>query len=398
MTTSRSSAAHAAHRIPGGASTRSKCAAALWGEGASPEMPTHYVRAAGCRVTLADGRELIDLTMALGAVALGYAHPEVTERMVAALRAGPVSALSHPLEGELAERLCAVVPCAEMVRFHKSGAEGVAAAVRIARTATGRAHIVASGYFGWLDWSSDAAGVPVGAQVDVTAVPSHDLPALEAAVARHAHDLAAIVIEPVVDHAPDPSWLARARALATQHGAVLVFDEIKTGTRVHAGGYQAVSGVIPDLAVFGKALANGAPLSAVVGRRAVMEAAQRTWISSTLAGETSALAAACAVLDVAEREHLPERLAATGMRLRVAAESAFSGVDPQGVTLAGIAPFFLLRFDDPSRERAWLAALVRHGVICKRGAYNFAALAHDDATCTRVAEAFAAAAAEIVSA
>ena len=178
---------------------------------------------------------------------------------------------------------------------------------------------MASGYFGWLDWSNDVAGVSPTARADATLVPSHDAGALERAVAEHAPDLAAILLEPVVEHAPAPGWLARARTLATQHGAVLIFDEIKTGVRTHAGGWQAVSGVVPDVAVFGKALANGAPLSAVVGRRAVMEAASRTWISSTLAGEASALAAALAVLDVAEREGLPDRLAITGRRLRRAA-------------------------------------------------------------------------------
>ncbi len=385
-------AARAARLIPGGASTGSKRPSALWGDDAT-DLPTHFVRAHGCRVTLADGRELIDLTMALGSVALGYAHPEVTERMTEALRNGPVSALVHPLEGLLAERLCDVIPCAEQVRFLKTGAEGVAAALRIARTATGRSHVVASGYFGWLDWSSDAGGVPSGARADVTRTPPNDVAALERAASEHAHDLAAIVIEPVVDHAPDSAWLARARALTTQLGAVLIFDEIKTGVRTHLGGYQVVAGVTPDVAVFGKALSNGASLAAVVGRRSVMEAASRTWISSTLAGEASALAAACAVLDVAERERLPERLAHAGLRLANAAREALAKVE--GATVQGIAPMFAIHFALEAQQRAWLAALVRHGVIAKRGAYNFTALAHDDATCAQVERAFHVAATEI---
>lgn len=387
-------AARAAHRIPGGASTGSKRPEALWGDECAG-LPTHYVRANGCRVTLADGRELIDLTMGLGSVALGYAHPEVTDRMIAALRDGAVSALAHHLEGELAERLCTLIPCAEQVRFLKTGAEGVAAAVRIARTVTGRSHVVASGYFGWLDWSSDAAGVPQRARADVTRIPPHDVAALERAAAEHAHDLAAIVLEPVVEHAPDPIWLARARALASQLGAVLIFDEIKTGIRTHLGGYQAVAAVTPDLAVFGKALANGASLSAVVGRRAIMEVATRTWISSTLAGESSALAAACAVLDVAEREQLPARLARTGARLADAARAALAASNARDAVVQGIAPMFFVRFAHEIQQRAWLAALVRHGVIAKRGAYNFAALAHDDATCDEVERAFHEAAREI---
>jgi glutamate-1-semialdehyde 2,1-aminomutase len=392
-TTPGALAARAAQRIPGGTSTGSKRPAALWGAD-DTGLPTHYARAAGCRVTLPDGRELVDLTMALGAVALGYAHPEVTERAVAALRAGPVAGLAHPAEAELAERLGALVPCAEQARMMKSGAEAVAAAVRIARTATGRAHVVASGYFGWLDWAGDAAGIPAGAHADVTRVPPHDVAALEAAVSAHAPDLAAIVIEPVVERAPDPAWLATARALATRHGAVLVFDEIKTGVRTHLGGWQAVSGVIPDMAVLGKALANGFPLGVVVGRRAVMEAATRTWISSTLAGEATALAAALATLDVAERETLPARLAAAGTRLRALVDAALASAGVPGVRTEGIAPFFFVRFDDAARERRWLAALAAHGVLAKRGPYCFAALAHDDAALAAVERAAHAAAQE----
>ncbi|MBI3792771.1 MAG: aminotransferase class III-fold pyridoxal phosphate-dependent enzyme, partial [Gemmatimonadetes bacterium] len=267
-----------------------------------------------------------------------------------------------------------------------------------ARTATGRSHVIASGYFGWLDWASEAPGVPAAAHADVTRVAPNDVAALERAVGEHGARLAAIVLEPVVERAPDPAWLATARALATRHGAALVFDEIKTGVRTHAGGYQAVANVIPDLAVFGKALANGHPLSAVVGRRALMEHAARTWISSTLAGESGALAAACAVLDVAERERLPERLAATGTRLRSAFDAALADARVPGAATHGIAPFFFVRFDEPAREARWLAALVRHGVIAKRGAYNFAALAHDDAAIDRVTRAAHAAAREIAEA
>src|SRR5690606_21575588 len=139
--------------IPGGTSTGSKRPEALFATGSEPG-PTHYRVARGCRVVTAGGTELVDLTMALGAVALGYADPEVTRAVAAAAQAGNVSGLSSMLEVEVAEQLRDVVPCAEQTRFLKSGAEGVAAAVRIARTATGRSHVIASGYFGWLDWSS----------------------------------------------------------------------------------------------------------------------------------------------------------------------------------------------------------------------------------------------------
>src|SRR6185503_17593667 len=139
-------------------------------------------------------------------------------------------------------------------------------------------------------------GVPAGTKAAFRRVPYDDIPALEAAVSAAGAQLAAIAIEPVVEHLPSVEWITRARELATSSGAVLIFDEIKTGFRLKTGGYQAHADIIPDLAAFGKAMANGYPLSMVCGDRDIMDAARKTWISSTLASESSALAAASAVL------------------------------------------------------------------------------------------------------
>ena len=377
--------------IPGGTSTGSKRAEALWGT-ADSGLPTEYASAEGCRITLADGRALVDCTSALGSVALGYAHPAVTARVVEAVRAGNVAGLAHRGEGALAERLCHVVPCAEAVRFLKSGAEGMAAAVRIARTLTGRDHVIGCGYFGWLDWWTEARGVPPGVRADFTGVPFDDLAALEHAVTHAGPTLAAIVLEPVVERAASSQWLAGARALATRTGAVLIFDEIKTGIRTHVGGWQAVSGVTPDLAVFGKALANGFPLSAVVGRRSVMEAVQRTWVSSTLAGETSALAAAHAVLHVAGERDIAAELDAIGHLQMQAARDAISAAHLAGAEVAGLPAMWFVRFSHGAAERRWLAAACAGGALVKRGAYNFPMLAHDAAAQATLYDALHAAA------
>src|SRR5690242_9093639 len=286
----------AAAVLPTGASTGSKRPAALYGS-EEAAGPTHYVRALGCRVSDADGNEYLDCTMALGAVALGYAEPNVTRAAVDAIAGGNVSALSSVHEVDVAERLCGVIPCADRVQFLKTGAEAMAAAIRLARTYTARDVVVGCGYFGWLDWCADeAAGVPEGTRRSFLRIPFDDVGALEAAVSAAGNQLAAIVIEPVIERLPSAAWINRARVLATSSGAVLVFDEMKTGFRLKTGGYQAFADVVPDLAAFGKAMANGFPLAAVVGDRDIMEAARKTWISSTLASEASALAAAGAVL------------------------------------------------------------------------------------------------------
>jgi glutamate-1-semialdehyde 2,1-aminomutase len=187
-----------------------------------------------------------------------------------------------------------------------------------------------------------------------------------------------VVLEPVVERLPSAAWLARARELCDAAGAVLVFDEIKTGFRVAPGGYQEVCGVTPDLATFGKALANGYPLSAVVGHAAVMDASRETWISSTLASDSTALAAALAVLDWHEEADICATLADTGRELRAALDRAIAASGVEGVRSSGIDTLFLLRWDDPMRVSQFVQEGARGGVLFKRGAYNFSAIAHDD--------------------
>jgi glutamate-1-semialdehyde aminotransferase len=238
--------------------------------------------------------------------------------------------------------------------------------------------VVGCGYFGWLDWSSTADGVPAGTRADFRSVPFDDIAALETTARAAGNKLAAIVLEPVIERLPTPEWIAKARELCDSLGAALIFDEIKTGFRLRTGGYQAYADVTPDLAAFGKAMANGYPLSAVVGRRDLMEAARRTWISSTLASESTALAAAAAVIDWHARAEICESLWTTGADLRKAVDAAISASGIDGVTVDGIDPMWLIRFDDSSREQRFLELSTSHGVLFKRGAYNYAALAHDE--------------------
>lgn len=364
--------------LPTGASTGSKRLEALFGA-ADASGPTHYAQAVGCRVIDVDGHEYLDCTMALGSVALGYAEPNVTRAVVDAIAAGNVSALSSYREVEVAERLCGVIPCADRVQFLKTGAEAVAAAVRIARTYTARELVIGCGYFGWLDWSAeDTSGVPEGTRRAFRGVAYDDVDALERAVSEAGAALAAIIIEPVIERMPSRQWITRARELATTSGAVLIFDELKTGFRLHTGGYQAYVDVVPDLAAFGKAMANGYPLAAVVGDWNVMDAARKTWISSTLAGESSALAAAAAVLAWHDTADICESLWTIGAEMRRAVTTAIDASGVQGITVDGLDPMWMLRFDSASRERRFLELAAGHGVLFKRGAYNYSALAHDE--------------------
>jgi glutamate-1-semialdehyde 2,1-aminomutase len=364
--------------IPEGASTGSKRAMKLYGEVVS-DLPTHFTAARGAVLTDMRGEEYLDCTMALGAVALGYGEPRVTAAVIEAARQGNVSALSTWREVEVAERLCAIIPCAERVQFLKTGAEAVAAAVRLARTYTAREQIIACGYFGWHDWCSDSRGVPLSVRRTVDWVPFDEIGALDLAVTAAGSSLAAIVIEPVIEQAPSAEWLKRAREHCDRTGAVLIFDEVKTGFRVAPGGYQEVCGITPDLAVFGKALANGYPLSAVVGKQPIMNAASDTWISSTLASEATALAAALAVLEwYDEADNICSILGETGREMRAGVDRAIAASGLSGVHTEGIDQMWLLKWDDAAGENRFVAEAARNGVLFKRGAYNFAAIAHDE--------------------
>lgn len=370
-------AGRAARVIPLGSSTASKRPKSLYGDLVSG-VPTHFVRAAGCHVQTAEGAMLVDCTMALGSVALGYAEPRLTRAVIEAVANGSVTGLPPVLEIEVAERFCGMVPCAERVQFLKTGAEATSAAVRLARTYTGRNVVVGCGYFGWHDWSSDAAGIPESTRRHYRSIPFDDIPALERAVADAGSDLAAVILEPVIERLPSREWIARARALCDQHGAALIFDEVKTGFRLATGGYQQYAEVVPDLAAFGKAMANGFPLAAVCGNAALMGAAERTWISSTLATETASLTAAAMVLAWHEQADICATLWSTGAEMRRIVGDALAASGLSGVRLDGIDPMWLLRFEDPAMETQFLAAAAARGVLFKRGAYNFAAVAHDE--------------------
>jgi glutamate-1-semialdehyde 2,1-aminomutase len=338
-------------------------------------------RSSGCRVWDAGGREYVDYVMALGAVALGYAHPHVTRAAQEAVAGGVVSGLPPELEVEVAEELCRLMPWMEQLRFLKTGAEAVAAAVRIARAATDRELVLGCGYHGWLDWcqADGTRGVPRATSAAFDQLPFNDAERATAAIRAAAGRLAAVVVEPVIAAAPDPEWITALERETERAGAVLVLDEIKTVGRVAVGGATERWGIRPGLVVLGKAIANGFPLAVVGGRAEIMEAASHTWISSTLAAETVSLAAARATLEVMVRERVPEHLARVGTRL-LAGLREVAGRYPDRIrAAAGLPEMCFLQFADDETSSAVATGCARRGILFKRTAYNFVSLAHDEA-------------------
>jgi glutamate-1-semialdehyde 2,1-aminomutase len=367
-------------RVPGYTSTGSKRPDALFGTGEDPALPSRMVRAAGARVWDVEGREYLDYVMALGAVALGYGHPAVNQAATAAIAAGVVGPLPPVQEEMLAEALARRLPWMERVRFLKTGAEAVAAAVRIARVVTGREEVLGCGYHGWLDWCQGRAeGVPQATRAVFAELPFNDPERAREMIRYRGDRLAAVVVEPVVVAEPSREWLETLRAETREAGAVLVFDEIKTAFRLALGGATERYGVVPDLMAIGKALANGFPLAAVGGRADVMAGVNRTWISSTLATESVALAAALATLEVFEREDVCGHLHRVGTdllhglhRLQHEHRHALTGV-------GGVAEMCFLHYASEAVSRTVAGGCARRGLLFKRTAYNFVSLAHGEA-------------------
>jgi glutamate-1-semialdehyde 2,1-aminomutase len=365
--------------VAGFTSTGSKRPEALFG-GLATDLPRTMARASGCRVWDAEGKEYLDFIMALGAVALGYGHPEVNAAAVRAIGDGVVGPLPPVLEGELALDLRRLMPWVEQVRFLKTGAEAMAAAVRLARTATGREAVLGCGYHGWLDWcqGQDARGVPAGTRALYAELPFNDPEQTRELIRRAGDTLAAVVFEPVILEPPRTEWLAVLREETTRAGAILIADEIKTIGRLALGGGCERFDVRPDLVVMGKAIANGFPLAAVGGRADLMAGVTRTWISSTLATEFVSLAAARATLAALQARRVPEQLGRIGSWLL----DGFRGLAQRhpghlrGV--GGVPEMCCLLFHDEATGARVAAESARRGLLFKRSPYNFVSMAHGE--------------------
>lgn len=311
--------------IPGGSMLLSKRAEMFLPE----QWPAYFSRARGCTVWDLDGKPYIDMSlMGIGTNTLGYGHPEVDAAVQAVVAAGNMSTLNAPEEVLLAERLVSMHPWAEMVRFARSGGEANAIAIRIARAASGRHKVAFCGYHGWHDWYLAANlgdethlaghllpglqpnGVPPTLRGTVLAFNYNRLDELKKLVAEH--EIGVIKMEVSRNAGPEPGFLQEVRRIATERGIVLIFDECTSGFRQTFGGLHKMYGVEPDVAVFGKTLGNGYAVTATIGRREVMEAAQSSFISSTFWTERIGSAAALKTLEVMERIRSWEIITETG--------------------------------------------------------------------------------------
>jgi glutamate-1-semialdehyde 2,1-aminomutase len=317
--------------VPGGSHTYAK------GPDQYPELsPGVLTHGLGSHVWDADGNEYIEYGMGLRAVGLGHAYPAVVDAVRKSLDLGTNFSRPSSTELECAERFCAVVPNAEMVKFTKDGSTATSAALKLARRATGRDLVAMCAdhpFFSYDDWfiatTTLDGGIPDIEARRAVPFPYNDLAAVEALFATHADSIAAVFLEAVRTEAPAPGFLEGLRELCTRHGAVLVFDEMITGFRYALRGAQDLYGVVPDLSTFGKALANGFSLSALCGKRELMRLGSHErdeddvfLLSTTHGAETAALSAAIATIDVYEREPVIDHLYRQGERLAAGLDEA----------------------------------------------------------------------------
>jgi len=335
--------------------------------------PLFYEKAEGARIWDVDGNEYLDFTLSQGPMILGHSHPAVLQAVRSAIAQGQLYAAQHVAELELAETLTRVIPCAELVRFSLTGSEAVQAALRLARAYTGKQRFIKfeGHYHGWFDnvafsispsrleagppgspcpvpWTE---GIPPEAKDDVIVLPWNCLDLLCDALRKHASETAAIITEPVMCNngcvPPEPGFLEQLREACTEYGILLIFDEIITGFRLAIGGAQSYFNVVPDLALLGKAMANGFPISAVVGRREIMElfANGRCIHAGTMNAHNASVAAALATIDELNGNSvtLYPRLFQLGEDLRSGLKDAAETIGHE-VLIQGIGPVFHVGF------------------------------------------------------
>ena len=280
--------------------------------------PVYVESALGNRITDIDGNEYLDYYAAIGPISLGYCYPAVDEAIKTQLSKGITFSLMHRLEYELCELIHSIIPNAESIRISKSGADVCSAAVRVARAHTGRDKILCCGYHGWHDWyigtTTRDFGIPNEVKQLTSGFKYNDIEDLKS---KLDDQVAAVILEPFVFDAPHDGYLQEVARLCKENGTLLIFDEMWTGFRIALGGAQEFFGVIPDLAVYSKALANGMPIALLTGRKDVMKWFEKdVFFFTTFGGEALSLAAAMATINELREKDVFSHLNVLGSKLK----------------------------------------------------------------------------------
>ena len=344
--------------IPGGNQLLSKRA-----EMFLPDLwPAYYKKAKGCEIWDLDNNHYIDMSiMAIGTCVLGYANDDINEVVIDAISNGSMTSLNSYEEVALAEKLIELHPWAEKARFARTGGESCAIAVRIARSYSQKDKIAFCGYHGWHDWylatnlkndknldeqllpGLDPAGVPQGLTGTVLPFNEGDIDGFKAILKENAGECGAVVMEVFRHSKPDLDFLREIRALCDEHNIVLIFDEISSGFRLNIGGSHLLWDITPDICVLGKALGNGHPIGAIIGKGHVMDAAQLSFISSSYWTERVGFVAALKTIEIFEQQQVIEQVSAAGKSLKQGLRKLANKHD-FGLDILGIDSVLILSF------------------------------------------------------
>ena len=356
--------------------------------------PKYLHKGKGARVWDVDGNEYLDYQMGIGPLSLGYAYDAVDSAISAQLRDGIAFSMMHPLEVEVAELIRQHVPGADMVRFSKSGADVTSAAIRLARAFTGRRKVLCCGYHGWHDWyisvTDRSRGIPQYVKDLSFTFNYNDLESLRASLDE---DTAAVILEPVVFEHPAPGFLEGIRQLCSQHGTVLIFDEMWTGFRLAVGGAQEYFGVTADLACFSKAVANGMPISILTGRSDIMQLCDRdVFFFTTFGGEALSLAAAKATIIELQQQDVPAYLDNLGTMLKDGFNSLTKSLRMNYISCIGMPCRTMVHFSPDAGNPLELKSFVqqelfRHGILW--GGFHNLSFSHTPEDITYTLKAYA---------
>tara|TARA_Y100000768_G_scaffold185530_1_gene138935 strand:- start:16281 stop:17531 length:1251 start_codon:yes stop_codon:yes gene_type:complete len=274
--------------------------------------PLFLKKGNGCYVWDEDNRKYIDLICALLPVIIGYNNRSINNAIIKQLKKGISFSLPTRIETELSKILCKLIPSAEMVRFGKNGSDVTAAAIRLSRAYTNRDKIMFCGYHGWHDWYIGKTPMSIGVPKKVKSLTKsfkyNDIKSLEKILKKEPNSFAAVIMEPVYNEEPNKNFLKKVKKLTRKYGCLLVFDEIVTGFRVHIKGAQHYYGVTPDISCFGKAMANGMPISAIVGKKKIMKYFDKIFFSTTFGGETLSLVAALETIKYLKKKRVINKI------------------------------------------------------------------------------------------
>jgi glutamate-1-semialdehyde 2,1-aminomutase/spore coat polysaccharide biosynthesis protein SpsF len=334
--------------------------------------PIFLERGKGSIVWDVDGHTYIDYVQGLLPNILGYAEERVNKAAWSQLENGHSFSLPHPVEVELAEKLCQIIPCSEMVRFGKNGSDATSGAIRAARAWTCRDIIACCGYHGWQDWyigsTVRGAGVPQAVRNLTKTFSYNDMDSLKKIFDEHPDNVAAVIMEPMTFVEPKAGFLESVKELVHRNQAILIFDEICTGWHFGLGGAQKHFGVTPDLACFGKAMGNGFPISAIVGKAEIMKIFEDIFVSFTFGGEAMSMAASLQVIRILEDEPVVETLRRNGniLKEKINDLSKLHGIEGH-VQCVGMPQWSLIKFmNDRQEDSLELKSLFQQEVL-KRG-------------------------------